>query len=167
MNGPRTPGLPTTFAQLRRVALVATGAQFVILVIVYVLWAYAGLADGADSSLAAGSVAVIGAAAMVASAQYERRPLDCSSARALSDAYATAFFIRLTLAATGSLAGFVGFTLTDNPFVYLLGMTLTLMGMALIAPTEGNLIRLQGQLDEQGCGRSLAEAIEAPPPSDD
>lgn len=133
-------------------------------VAVVVLAVFGGLDASVEATGAmVGGVVVAGALCLVAATRFGR--LDCANEEALGNTYRTRFFLRVAFAETASLLGFVGFVLTDQPFVYFVGAAFTALALAAIAPTGGNLAREQQRLVAGGCGLSLVDAIRRPPPA--
>jgi hypothetical protein len=147
---------------LRGVFLSVCAAIVLVGVVVVVLDATGGIGGDLPGGPVALAVAVAGALLLAASAR--RRPLDGSSDEALASSYRTRFFLRMAFAESAALLGFVGFVLTGNPAVYVVGAASTVVGFALLAPTAGNLARDQEELRRAGNPRSLVQALRAAPP---
>jgi len=96
--------------------------------------------------------------------RFIERPLDCTDDRRLAAAYRVRFFLRIALAESAALFGFVGFFLASEWWVYPVGMAVASVGFARAAPTRGRLRRDQERLNEQGCFRSLVTALMSVPP---
>jgi hypothetical protein len=95
--------------------------------------------------------------------QLMRRPLDCTSDISLAAAYRTMFFLRIAFAESTALFGFVGTFVTDARWMYFVGAAFTAVGMARAAPTRGSFGRMQAELDDAGCHRSLVSALRGIP----
>ena len=92
------------------------------------------------------------------------RPLDCSSDLKLAGSYRTRFFTRMAFAEIPAMFAFV-VAFTNGPaWIYYLGAVITLVRMAMAAPTPTAIRRDQDELDVQGCGRSLVAALRRLPP---
>jgi F0F1-type ATP synthase membrane subunit c/vacuolar-type H+-ATPase subunit K len=95
------------------------------------------------------------------------RPLACDSDVVLAGTYRTRFFIRIAIAESVSLFGFVAVFLVGPAWVYYGAGAVTLMGFARYAPSAGNLIRDQAELLSRGCERPLIGALRHPRASPD
>lgn len=94
------------------------------------------------------------------------RPLDCSDDRILAASYRTRFFLRIAFAEAAALAGFVGFILSNNGWMYAVGAGFATVGYYRAAPTAANLAEDQRVLSHAPCVRSLIAALASlPPPS--
>ncbi len=105
-------------------------------------------------------VLVVVAVATTAIEQKVERPLDCSSAAALSGSYRTRFFLRVAFAETVALFGF-GFAFSGGTiWIYYAGAMFTLARFWTgIAPTRSTLAQDQANLAAEGCGLSLIAAL--------
>jgi F0F1-type ATP synthase membrane subunit c/vacuolar-type H+-ATPase subunit K len=148
---------------LRGLFLSFCAAIALVGLVVLVLSAGEGIEQGADGTTVAIAVAVAGVVLLVASAW--RRPLDGSSEQALAQSYRRRFFLRMAFAEAAALLGFVGFILTGNPAIYLVGAAFTVVGFVLLAPTAGNLARDQEALRARdGTAHSIARALDGGSP---
>lgn len=112
----------------------------------------------------AAAVAVLGAYGLLAPRLVERQTrLDCTDDRTLATTYVNRFFLRLAFSEAPALVGFVGFILTSNPAVYLIGVAFAYVGFNRLAPTARHLDQDQQRLSEAGCGRSLVRALATMP----
>jgi hypothetical protein len=118
------------------------------------------------SALPAGvTAAVVGAwgAATWVCPRLIERPLLCASDDVLAGSYRTRFFLRLAFADSAALVAFVGFVLTGQPWMYLIGLLFAAIGFARLAPTARRLAEDQEHLSTAGCGRSLVAALRQRP----
>jgi hypothetical protein len=106
----------------------------------------------------AGIVVAYGISAPFVPRFVERR-LDCSSTDALVRSYQSRFLLRLAIAETSALLGFVGVFLSGAWWPYLLGALFSMVGFARAAPTEASLTRDQEALSAAGCWLPLREAL--------
>jgi len=90
------------------------------------------------------------------------RPLDCATPASLAATYRTRFFLRIAFAETCSLVAFAVYIVIGPGWVYLLGLTFTLFGFTLAAPTRAKLRADQDALGTRGCTLSLVAALRAP-----
>jgi hypothetical protein len=112
-------------------------------------WVVAILAIGVISSIVSNVVA---------------RPLDCSGDLKLAGSYRTRFYTRMAFAEIPAMFAFV-FAFTNGPaWLYYLGAVITLVRMAMAAPTPTAIRRDQDALDARGCERSLVAALRRLPP---
>ncbi len=93
------------------------------------------------------------------------RPLACDSDVVLAGAYRTRFFIRIAIAESVALFGFVAAFRFGPAWVFYVAGVVTLVGFARHAPSAGNLIRDQADLLSRGCERPLIGALRHPRPS--
>jgi hypothetical protein len=92
------------------------------------------------------------------------RPLDCSIDLKLAGSYRTRFYTRMAFAEIPAMFAFV-FAFTNGPaWLYYFGAVITLVRMAMAAPTPTAIRRDQDELDAQGCERSLVAALRRLPP---
>lgn len=87
------------------------------------------------------------------------RPLACVDEQALADSYRTRFFLRIAMAESAAMFGFVGFFVSYEWWVYPAGVAITAIGFRRAAPTRSNLANDQEHLYAQGCGLSLVGAV--------
>lgn len=115
--------------------------------------------EGGDLRAApvAWGVAALGIGSVVAVRAFDR--LDCSSEPALFVTYRTRFFLRLAFAETAALVGFLGFLITGEPLVYVVGAAFAAVGFRLAAPSAGNLARDQYRLNHSGCPHNLVALL--------
>jgi F0F1-type ATP synthase membrane subunit c/vacuolar-type H+-ATPase subunit K len=93
-------------------------------------------------------------------ARVAEKPLDCA---ALSGSYRTRFFLRLALAESVALFGFVFAFIGGGKWIYYAGAAFTLARFwTYVAPTRAALTRDQHQLNASGCGQSLIAALREP-----
>jgi len=93
------------------------------------------------------------------------RPLDCSSDLKLAGSYRTRFYTRVAFAEIPAMFAFV-FAFTNGPaWLYYLGAVITLVRMAMVAPTPTAIRHDQAVLDAPGCQRSLVAALRRLPSS--
>lgn len=135
------------------VALVAIGAVAPMIV--------CSCHDGGSPGFVA-LVVVYGAAAVAGVEWLGRRPLGCGSDTELASSYVSRFFLRMSIAQSAALMGFVAVTFTDRWTVYLIGFAFAMVAMARLAPTTASLQRDQEKLATAGCGISLLGALRAP-----
>ncbi len=155
------------------IALRSLFASFVvalvhIAVVVFILYGVSKFSrHPIDGRWAAVGVALVGIYALLAPRLVERqRRLDCADDRTLARSYVTRFFLRLAFSESSAMVGFVGFILTSNPAVYLVGVAFAFVGFNRLAPTARHLAHDQQALYQAGCTRSLVHALaSAPPPS--
>jgi hypothetical protein len=111
-----------------------------------------------DVSLVAAGVVAYGLLSLVVPRLIER-PLPCSDETALVVGYRTRLFLRIAFANAAALIGFVGFSLSEEAWMYPLGALFTVMGYARLAPSRRNLENDQQELSQRGCSLSLASAL--------
>lgn len=115
--------------------------------------------DGSFSvSTVIGIVAVVAAVALVLGPIVERQ-LDCSDVGKLVESWRTRFFIRIALGEAPALVGFAGAFLSGRTVPYFVGAAAAVLMFTRAAPSVRNLARDQADLDDRGCGMSLATAL--------
>jgi hypothetical protein len=92
-----------------------------------------------------------------------KRRLQGQTPDEIAKRYTALFFVSFATAEYPALLGFVGFFVTNRLWVYVLGMSFSVVGLALIAPGRRNLARLQTRLREDGSSMSLVGALMARP----
>jgi hypothetical protein len=95
------------------------------------------------------------------------RPLACDSDVVLGGTYRTRFFVRIAVAESVALFGFVAVFMVGPAWLYYIAGAVTLVGFARYAPSAGNLIRDQAELLSRGCERPLIGALRRPRASPD
>lgn len=135
------------------VALVAIGAVAPMIV--------CSCHDGGSPGFVA-LVVVYGTAAVGGVEWLGRRPLACGSDTELASSYVSRFFLRMSIAQSAALMGFVAVTFTDRWTVYLIGFAFAAIALTRLAPTAANLQREQEKLASAGCGLSLLAALRMP-----
>ena len=85
------------------------------------------------------------------------QPMDTSSMAKL--AYRAAFFMGTAFAQTAALFGFVAVFFVSQLWPYLVGLPVSLIGLALVAPTRRDLERRQQQITAAGSPLELREAL--------
>jgi hypothetical protein len=158
LSGRRPSGGVDGLVALRSLVLTFVLAVSMIGVVVAVLDRYGRLPAQLEAIPVAGAVVACGVLAQLAGAFVER-PLDGSTAAALAAAYRTRFFVRVGLAESAALLGFVGFILTGAPAVYLAGSVMTLVGFTRLAPTRARLAADQQRLSSTGSAIRLVAAL--------
>lgn len=101
----------------------------------------------------------VGVASVVASALVGP-DLQCQDDVQMAKRYVQRFFLRLALAETAALVGFVGFMLSGAGWIYFLATAFSAVGFSRLAPTEGHLRKDQDGLSAMGCQRSLLVALQ-------
>lgn len=111
-----------------------------------------------------GLVLLLGAIGLARVRAARNRPLKIESRDKLVNSYRAIFFIGVAFAEMPALVAFVGVLFADKLWLYLVGLTFALLGLALIAPTRADIERRQQQIAAQGSSLSLLEALMAPQP---
>jgi hypothetical protein len=91
-----------------------------------------------------------------------RRRLECGTPANLVQQYQALFLVGLALSESAALFGFVASFLADGFWPYLVGVALSAIGFALIAPTRSDIARRDEQLTFSGCSTSLRQALYSP-----
>jgi len=155
----RAPRRESPLVALRTIyaALIASLFLFLLPLSFIVPWDGTGAQDWF-----AGLVAVYGAVAIGLVQWARHRPLSLESPRQLAASYRALFFIGVGYAQSAALLGFVGVFLTESLWVYVLGLSFGVLGMALLAPTRADIERRQQQIASLGSTMSLLEALTVP-----
>jgi hypothetical protein len=122
----RAQNMPTIIV-LRRIFLSFSTGLIAIGVVVGVLTADSKMRSHGDGRWFAIAVLVGGIGAQLVS-RVVGRELDATSVATLRASYQARFFLRMASAESAALLGFVGFILTRNAALYLLGAALLLPG---------------------------------------
>lgn len=92
-----------------------------------------------------------------------RRLLDaCAPPAELAANYRTSVFLAIAFVESAALFAFVATFLAGVAWPYLVGMSVSLVGFAAIAPTTGRVRSLDEDLTRRGCQHSLRAALFAP-----
>ena len=108
-------------------------------------------------------VAIIGLAGVTLSWRSRSRPLARINASALAASYAAQLFVGIAFAQLPAMMGFVGPFISGSDWVYVMGLAFSLLGYALVAPTDGAIRRGDEQLVAAGSPYLLSEALRQPP----
>lgn len=147
-------------AALRRIWAAFCVAMVLIGVVVLILQSEGGLKrTGVSAQLVAVGITLIGILSLVGGRVWVA-PLDGSDLGSVVQSYRSRFFARVAWAEAPALFAFGGFLLLGGePWVYLIGLTASLAGFALAAPTPASLRRDQEQLDASGRTLSLLQSL--------
>ncbi len=104
-------------------------------------------------------VVVIGSAVALVLQRLLPRPLDGSGPETLAASYRSRLFLRIALAETCALIGFVSFVAFGPPWVYAIGLVGALVGLRFAAPTRANLRADQDALGLAGSSVSLVASL--------
>jgi hypothetical protein len=118
---------------------------------------------GVSGELVASGVTLIGILSLVGGRVWVPR-LTGSDRASIVKSYQNRFFVRVAWAEAPALLAFGGFLLLGGEaWVYLIGLTVSLAGLGLAAPTRSSLHRDQEQLDAAGKGLNLLESLSGSP----
>ena len=84
---------------------------------------------------------------------------DGSGPAELAGSYQTRFFLRMALASSAFLMGFVGTFIVGEWWLVLVGLPFSLAGFAATVPTRSNLRRLQEKVEREGSTLDLLEVL--------
>lgn len=107
----------------------------------------------------AGGLLTYGLVGVVGARWATNRPLGTTDEGGLAGSYATNFFVGFVLSEAPLLVGFVFCFVRQERWPYYLCLPLYLVGLAIIAPTRGNLERRQRDVHAQGSDLSLGAAL--------
>jgi hypothetical protein len=153
-------GVIGVIAALRRIWAAFCVAMVLIGVVVLILQSEGGLKrTDISAQLVAVVVTLIGILSLVGGRVWVPQ-LDASDLGSVLQRYRSRFFARIAWAEAPALLAFGGFLLLGGePWVYLIGLTASLAGFALAAPTPASLRRDQAQLDASGRTFDLLEIL--------
>lgn len=145
---------------LRRIWAAFCVAMLLIGVVVLILQSEGGLKrTDVSAQVVAVAVILIGILSLVGGRVWVPN-LDGSDLGSVIQSYRSRFFARVAWAEAPALLAFGGFLLLGGePWVYLIGLTASLAGFALAAPTPASLRRDQQQLDASGKTLNLFESL--------
>ena len=164
---------PAALAALRGLFLAfSMGLALISFVVVPFLSTGTDTDDALDPTVAAGAIAGIGAALHIASRLFASptRYQSCRSSTELAGLFRSQVFLRLALAETSAMLGFIAFFLTDSVIPYAVGAAWAAIGFLHLAPTRRRLEHLQAEITLQGCPHQLLNALQntsthqTPPP---
>jgi hypothetical protein len=95
-------------------------------------------------------------------AVFRGRPLLPPEPETIAAAYRTSVLLRVAYAELTALVGFVLYFYTGTPSTYFLGVTLSLPGYLMAAPSAGDVSRHQERLNQAGVGLDLMGALTDP-----
>ena len=110
------------------------------------------------------AIAVVAAIGLARVRAARNRPLKIESRERLAGSYRANRF--LGVGYSEAPAAFFGAVFVGKLWLYLVGLTSALVGLALIAPTRADIERRQQQIAAQGSSLSLLEALMSPPSQD-
>jgi hypothetical protein len=96
-----------------------------------------------------------------------KRPLVPDTPELAAALYRAKFFLRLGLALAPSGMGFALMFLAGRLLFSLAGVAISLLALALSAPTQGDIERHQRQINAEGSSVSLLQALLSPSPGSD
>ena len=147
---------------MRRLFLSFCGAFALIFVVLVFLFDSRG---HQEPNLGVGAAVAITAAAgivgLVARRVFADQPLDCTDARSLASSYRSRFFVRMAIAETTALLGFVLCFVAQSLWPYVAALPFTAVGFWLAAPTRRHLAHDQARLSASGCEVNLLAALRA------
>jgi hypothetical protein len=103
----------------------------------------------------------LGLAGVGAASMTMRRKLSLDSAKALGTSYRNRFFVGFILNEVPLLVAFALCFVEDAIWPYLMDFPLYLVGMALVAPSPRNFIRVQQQILTSGSSLQLGRSLDA------
>lgn len=158
------PRVPGAIGAVRRIWAAFCVAVVLIGVVVLILHKEGGLhRTGVSAEVVAVAVTLIGILSLVAGRVWVPQ-LDGSDPGGVVRSYHHRFFARMAWAEAPALLAFGGFLLLGGePWVYLIGLTASLVGFAFAAPTLASLRRDQEQLDASGKTLNLLESLGGSP----
>lgn len=148
-------------AQLRLVWLQVLLAPVLLLIVVgFVLpWTAEDPGAGADTA-----VVVVGAVVLAAiglgGAQWNRgRDYPCVPADELWRIFRTRVFLGIAIGDLPALLSFVAAFVYEEGWLYLVGVAISLISLAMIGPTRAHVERVDASLRAQGCRHALGETL--------
>lgn len=158
------PGGTGAIGRLQRIWAAFCVAVVSIGIVVLILHSEGGLnRTGVSVEVVAAGVTLIGVVSLVGGRVWVPQ-LDGSDRGRLVQSFASRFFARMAWAEAPALFAFGGFlVLGGEPWVYLIGLTASVAGFALAAPTRASLRRDQERLDTSGRTLNLLESLGGSP----
>ncbi len=158
------PRVTGAMGALQRIWAAFCVAVMLIGVVVLILHNEGGLSrTGVSAEVVAVAVTLIGILSLLGGRVWVPR-LNGSDPGGVVQSYQSRFFARVAWAEAPALLAFGGFLLLGGePWVYLIGLTASLVGFALAAPTPASLRRDQEQLDASGNTLDLRESLGGSP----
>lgn len=153
MSGPHTGGGVALRALLMRIWLAVVGG-----VVILVVLGFALAPEGGTDDLA-WLFTLLPLAPVPAYVMLGRRALQPADAGSLGNQYRVRFFIGVALAETPALLGFVGRFVTGETGPLLLGAAVSLVLLALHAPTAAAVAREDQRLRHAGATVTLSDAL--------
>lgn len=83
----------------------------------------------------------------------------CAPSSELARAYTTSIFLSIAFVESAAMYGFVASFIAEAVWPYLVGMLVSAVGLAAIAPTSGRIRHLDESLSRRGCRHSLKVAL--------
>lgn len=151
-------------AHLRLIVL-SFVVSLVLLVLVTAL-ALPAEVTGTDDPLPRVLLAVGAAAAIVGGSYARRRQLACGPPAQLAAQYRTSFLIGAAAAQSAGLFGFVAAFTVGSLWPYPVGVVLSAVGFALVAPTQARIATVDRDLQARGCPHALSAGLYAPAGAD-
>ena len=105
--------------------------------------------------------AAAGAIATAVAWWIRRRPLRADDEPGLARTYVARVLLGVAVAEVPIAVGFAGTLVADEPWPVLVGVGLGLAALSLVAPTNADVDRRQGELLDAGSALSLREALGA------
>jgi hypothetical protein len=144
---------------LRIVFTSIIGAQVILVVLLLLI-----VEGGGDAGRFPWLLLTYGVVSLAVIGYARRRPLRTSSNGSLVGSYRATMFLGMGLAEASTLLGIAGAFITDERWIAVLGLVFGFAGMALIAPTRGDIERRQEALTAAGSPLSLRDALMGLPP---
>jgi F0F1-type ATP synthase membrane subunit c/vacuolar-type H+-ATPase subunit K len=105
----------------------------------------------------------VSAAALLGAGRARSRPLSAAASRALLDSYRGRFITGMAFGESPALLGVIIAFFTNRLWPALIGMVVSLVGFAMMAPTARNIDRDEERLRAAGSPVSLWDALTRPP----
>ena len=103
------------------------------------------------------------AAIGIGGARWNRdRPYACVPADELRGAFTSRMFFGIAISDLPALLSFVAAFVYEEGWLYLVGLAISLVGLALSAPSQANIERVDAKLRADGCPHTLAAALTDP-----
>jgi F0F1-type ATP synthase membrane subunit c/vacuolar-type H+-ATPase subunit K len=90
------------------------------------------------------------------------RAYACVPADELQGLFATRMFVGIALSDIPALLSFAVAFIFEEGWLYLVGLAMSLVGLALSAPSRANVERVDADLRAQGCPHALGESLAKP-----
>jgi hypothetical protein len=113
---------------------------------------------GVQLAVAVG-VGLIGASTVAARSRFVRRPWRIDSAESIAVDYSIRVVVQVILALGAANVAYAGAILSGASWIVVIGLVFFVAPLVSVVPSRRNLVRLQAELDAQGCSFDLVDSL--------